>query len=141
MNVIQVRHINDYSGRLYTFQLPDGVAVTEGTLLKVKPKRKCEDLAIAVTNSVEVEDETILKMVAGGNKVCSKVVGIYNLVNFDWFNLNKKEERENYDKYRQHLEGCTKDEVINLCVQMKYERDLFMNAYEKQWGGIEWHMK
>lgn len=137
MNVIQVRHINSFSGKLYTFQLPDGVSVSEGAYLRVKQRKGITQLAIAATNSVEIEDETILKMVAGGNKVCSKVVGIYNLVNFDWFDLNKKEERENYDKYRQHLEGCAKDEIINNCVQMKYERDLFMEAYEKQRGGIE----
>lgn len=137
MNVIQVRHICDLSGKLYTFQLPDGISVSEGTYLRVKPRKGIAQIAIAATNSVEIEDETILKMVAGGNKVCSKVVGIYNLVNFDWFNLNKKEERDNYDKYRQHLEGCTKNDIINHCVQMKYERDLFMEAYEKQRGGIE----
>lgn len=79
MNVIQVKHIDGVNTHAYTFQLPPGVMVKQGTLLLVDT-RFGPQIVKAVSDSVNIEDENILKMVAGGRRVRRKVIGIYNLL-------------------------------------------------------------
>lgn len=81
MNVIQVKHFGDFTEKAYTFRLPDGVVVEEGAILLVDTNMHGPQLAKAITHSADITDQNILKMVAGGKRVRSKVIGIYQLLN------------------------------------------------------------
>lgn len=77
MNIIQAKHVDDYTGKTYTYKLPKGLEIKKGRLLIVENKREREpSIAIAVTDSEEVS-ENVLNMIMQETTVCSKVLGLY----------------------------------------------------------------
>lgn len=83
MNIVQINHFNDYIGKRYTFRVPEGIELKKGDVVQVKTRNGKKQLATCVTDSHIIEDEELLLMVTGGNKVCSDVIGVYNLVTFE----------------------------------------------------------
>lgn len=78
MNIIQAKHINNSggaSGRAYTYRLPDGARVGHGQyILAENRKTGRSEIVKTVTDSEDVNGNT-LKMIMGGKKVISSVLG------------------------------------------------------------------
>ncbi len=85
MNIVQVNFLNDYSNKRYAFNVPDGIKLKKGQLVRVEIKRRNghkEAVAECVTDSHVVTDE-IVDMIMQGMKVISSVIGAYTLIKFD----------------------------------------------------------
>lgn len=77
MNIVQAKHLKDYTEIIYTYKLPREFRVDKGNLLLVENKaNQTTDIAVAVTDSEDV-NENVLNMIMKGQTVCSKVLAIY----------------------------------------------------------------
>lgn len=88
MNVVQVRFTEDRSAKRYTYQVPEGICLSKGDMVRTKNINGKEYVAICVTNS-EVLSENAIDMLMSGNKVISSIVGVYTFYSFTTDNDNK----------------------------------------------------
>lgn len=80
MNIVQAKHLDGIYDKRYTYRLPDGVMVAADTLLKVENQKTGKpDIVRAVTNSEDVNQNT-LNMIMQGQKIKSRVIGIYFMI-------------------------------------------------------------
>lgn len=77
MNIVQAKHMNDYTGKTYTYEVSKGYEIKKGQLLLVENKMKGKpSIVTAVTDSEEVS-KNVLDMIMQGETVRSKVLGMY----------------------------------------------------------------
>ena len=95
-NIIFVTH--EGRDKKYLYELPEGVNVEQGTLLRVRNAQD-EVIAVAASNSFQA-DETGLEAIRGavgarGNRDLAPVIGIYRLI--DLTQSDKRESAEESD--------------------------------------------
>lgn len=81
-NIVQVVHLNEWGSKRYTFNVPGDVELQKGDLVLCETKHGNPSVARCVTDSMLVSDK-ILDAIMSGEKVISKVIGKYELKEFD----------------------------------------------------------
>lgn len=73
-NVVMIKHIDDYTGKKYTFNVPAGITLKKGQLVILENARGTA-FGECVTDS-EMLSDNAYSMLNGGNAITGWVVGI-----------------------------------------------------------------
>lgn len=81
-NIVQIRYKDDVNAKRYTFNVPQGIILHKGDLVRVKNCHGKEDIGFCVTDSEMLSDNAV-DMIMSGAKVKSDVIGVYRYTPFD----------------------------------------------------------
>ena len=95
MNLVFAKHLNDKNGKGYLFEIPEGLSVGIGCIVRVSTKRG-ETIAECISHSFKISNTQAVKILIkelGGTFPLKRVIGTYEL--FDWFGAWNRQEEKN----------------------------------------------
>ena len=81
-NIVQIRYKDDVNAKRYTFNVPQGITLHKGDLVRVRNCNGKEDIGFCVTDS-ELLSQNAVDMIMSGARVLSDVIGRYQYTAFE----------------------------------------------------------